>query len=99
MIFQEWFGAPNCHFKYNITSRLGPNIPVYKNDKMVGRYYEEFRIDIKTGRSNYTLELLEHVLEYISRDDDSSPYFLYFAPDSTHAPTYSSDKWIECSIL
>ena len=87
---KEWFGAPNCHFKYNISSRPSPNIPVYNNDQMVGRYYEQFPIDIRTGASNFTLELVEHVLEYISREDAESPYFLYFAPDSTHAPTYSS---------
>ena len=90
-IFKEWFGAPNCHFKYNISNRPGPNIPVYKDDRMVGRYYEQFPIDTRTGSSNYTMELLEHVLEYISREDDKTPYFLYFAPDSTHAPTYSSN--------
>ena len=61
---------------------------------MVGRYYEQFPIDTRTGASNYTLELLEHVLEYISREEeeDKSPYFLYFAPDSTHAPAYSSNS-------
>ena len=36
--FDEWFGAPNCHFKYN--KKSGPNIPVYNDKKMVGRYYQ-----------------------------------------------------------
>ena len=55
---QEWFGAPNCHFKYSKTGRKGPNIPVYKNSKMIGRYYEQFPIDTKKGLSNFTLTLL-----------------------------------------
>ena len=46
--FDEWFGAPNCHFKYG-KWRPGPNIPVYQNGKMVGRYYEDFKIDTQTG--------------------------------------------------
>lgn len=35
--FDEWFGAPNCHFgPYN--NKNIPNIPVYRDDKMVGRW-------------------------------------------------------------
>ena len=37
--------------------------------------------------------LSEESLEFISRDDSISPYFLYFAPDSTHGPTYASKKF------
>ncbi len=33
--FDEWFGAPNCHFRYDGKSE--PNIPVYKNWNMIGR--------------------------------------------------------------
>lgn len=33
--FDEWFGAPNCHFHFR--GKKDPNIPVYKNDKMIGR--------------------------------------------------------------
>ena len=89
---QEWFGAPNCHFKYEVSWRYGPNIPVYNNEEMVGRYYEEYGIDIQSGVSNYTQELLTHALEFISRKEES-PFFLYWAPDSTHAPAYSSKKF------
>ena len=36
--FQEWFGAPNCHFgPYNDVTT--PNIPVYRNATMAGRSY------------------------------------------------------------
>ncbi|XP_012578307.1 PREDICTED: uncharacterized protein LOC101633020 [Condylura cristata] len=51
--FNEWFGSPNCHFgPYDNKAR--PNIPVYKDWEMAGRYYEEFPIDLKTGESNLT---------------------------------------------
>ena len=33
--FDEWFGAPNCHFHYD--GKKNPNIPVYNNTDMVGR--------------------------------------------------------------
>ena len=56
--FNEWFGAPNCHFKYSKKGRTGPNIPVYNNSNMIGRYYEQFPIDINKGLSNYSLILL-----------------------------------------
>ena len=35
--FDEWFGSPNCHFgPYDNKAR--PNIPVYRDQEMVGRY-------------------------------------------------------------
>ena len=34
--FHEWYGAPNCHFKYN-QSEGSPNIPVYRNLEIIGR--------------------------------------------------------------
>ena len=40
----------------------------------------------------------EQALEFISRPDGSSPYFLYFAPDSTHGPTYASAKFRRRSV-
>ena len=33
--FDEWFGAPNCHFHYK--GKRDPNIPVYQNEEMIGR--------------------------------------------------------------
>ena len=41
--------------------------------------------------------LSEQALEFISRPDRRSPYFLYFAPDSTHGPTYASWKFSQRS--
>ena len=35
--FDEWFGSPNCHFgPYD--NKNTPNIPVYKDNKMAGRF-------------------------------------------------------------
>jgi len=56
--FHEWFGAPNCHFgPYD--DKNEPNIPVYNNEEMVGRYYENFPIDRKHYLSNMTKLYIE----------------------------------------
>nr|XP_039261192.1 N-acetylgalactosamine-6-sulfatase-like [Styela clava] len=91
--FDEWFGAPNCHFgPYDDVST--PNIPVYDNEDMIGRYYEDFVIDRNKDLSNYTQILIEKAKEFISRMHQAdSPFFLYWAPDSTHDPVYSSEKF------
>uniref|UniRef100_UPI0037E8D7A6 N-acetylgalactosamine-6-sulfatase n=1 Tax=Semicossyphus pulcher TaxID=241346 RepID=UPI0037E8D7A6 len=92
--FDEWFGAPNCHFgPYN--DRSEPNIPVYNNSEMVGRYYEEFSIDKKTGESNLTQLYTKEALEFIQRQTEAQqPFFLYWAPDATHAPVYASKRFL-----
>uniref|UniRef100_A0A3B3S434 N-acetylgalactosamine-6-sulfatase n=1 Tax=Paramormyrops kingsleyae TaxID=1676925 RepID=A0A3B3S434_9TELE len=92
--FDEWFGSPNCHFgPYNNSDR--PNIPVYKNSQMVGRYYEEFGINLKTGESNLTQIYLEESLVFIrSQATTHQPFFLYWAVDATHAPVYASKGFL-----
>ncbi|XP_064833086.1 N-acetylgalactosamine-6-sulfatase isoform X1 [Oncorhynchus masou masou] len=92
--FDEWFGAPNCHFgPYNSSDR--PNVPVYNNSQMVGRYYEEFGIDKKTGESNLTQIYLEEGLDFIFHQNMAQrPFFLYWAADATHAPVYASKPFL-----
>uniref|UniRef100_A0A8C5CVE2 Galactosamine (N-acetyl)-6-sulfatase n=1 Tax=Gadus morhua TaxID=8049 RepID=A0A8C5CVE2_GADMO len=92
--FDQWFGAPNCHFgPYNSSKR--PNVPVYNNSEMVGRYYEEFQINRKTGESNLTQLYLQEALGFIHQQSLSSkPFFLYWAPDSTHSPVYASQRFL-----
>uniref|UniRef100_A0A3B5ATL9 N-acetylgalactosamine-6-sulfatase n=1 Tax=Stegastes partitus TaxID=144197 RepID=A0A3B5ATL9_9TELE len=92
--FDEWFGAPNCHFgPYN--SSIRPNIPVYNNSEMLGRYYEEFKINRKTGESNLTQIYLMEGLDFILRQTKAlRPFFLYWAPDATHAPVYASKRFL-----
>ncbi|XP_053282218.1 N-acetylgalactosamine-6-sulfatase [Pleuronectes platessa] len=92
--FDEWFGAPNCHFgPYNSSFR--PNVPVYNNSEMLGRFYEEFEINIKTGESNLTQIYLQESLDFILRQAEAGqPFFLYWTPDSTHAPVYASRPFL-----
>ncbi|XP_042196309.1 N-acetylgalactosamine-6-sulfatase, partial [Callorhinchus milii] len=96
--FDQWFGAPNCHFgPYN--NMVKPNIPVYNNSEMVGRYYEEFDINLKTGESNLTQIYLQEALQFI-RDQalkKLEPFFLYWAIDATHAPVYASKSFLKTS--
>uniref|UniRef100_A0AAQ5WZ63 Sulfatase N-terminal domain-containing protein n=1 Tax=Amphiprion ocellaris TaxID=80972 RepID=A0AAQ5WZ63_AMPOC len=72
-----------------------PNIPVYNNSEMLGRYYEEFTINRKTGESNLTQIYLMEGLDFILRQTkDRRPFFLYWAPDATHAPVYASKRFL-----
>lgn len=52
--FHEFFGANANHFgpHDNVSA---PNVEVYRDYKMVGRYFErEFDINLQTGESNLT---------------------------------------------
>ncbi|XP_063293313.1 N-acetylgalactosamine-6-sulfatase isoform X2 [Pelobates fuscus] len=65
---------------------------------MVGRYYEDFIINHKTGESNLTQFYLQEALDFISRKRDSrQPFFLYWAIDATHAPVYASKPFLGTS--
>ncbi|CAI5645250.1 N-acetylgalactosamine-6-sulfatase [Oreochromis niloticus] len=92
--FDEWFGSPNCHFgPYNDQSK--PNIPVYNNSEMLGRFYEDFKIDRNTGESNLTQIYLMEGLDFILRQTKAQqPFFLYWAVDATHAPVYASKRFL-----
>ncbi|XP_022520864.2 N-acetylgalactosamine-6-sulfatase isoform X1 [Astyanax mexicanus] len=92
--FDQWFGAPNCHFgPYNDSNR--PNIPLYNNSQMIGRYYEDFKINQKTGESNLTQIYLQEGLDFIFHQTLArQPFFLYWAPDATHAPVYASKRFL-----
>lgn len=95
--FDEWFGAPNCHFgPYDDVHT--PNIPVYKDNKMLGRYYQQFPINKKTGESNLTQMFTMEALDFIEeRAKTMKPFFLYWAPDSTHTPVYASAGFLGTS--
>ncbi|XP_022107720.1 N-acetylgalactosamine-6-sulfatase-like isoform X5 [Acanthaster planci] len=61
--FDEFFGSPHCHFgPYN--DKGTPNIPVYRDGEMAGRYYEDFVIT-KTGESNLTQLYIQMQLRHI----------------------------------
>uniref|UniRef100_G3TL90 N-acetylgalactosamine-6-sulfatase n=1 Tax=Loxodonta africana TaxID=9785 RepID=G3TL90_LOXAF len=95
--FDEWFGSPNCHFgPYD--NRAKPNIPVYRDWEMVGRFYEEFPINLKTGEANLTQIYLQEALDFIKRQQSQQrPFFLYWAIDATHAPVYASKPFLGTS--
>jgi hypothetical protein len=46
----------------------------------------------REGVSNFTQLLVEEAVQYVGRGGNA-PYFLYWAPDSTHTPSYSSIKF------
>ena len=55
--------------------------------------YQDFNIDVGKGLSNYTNILTAEALKYIYKRQESAknePFFLYWAPDATHGPTYAS---------
>ncbi|XP_060644094.2 N-acetylgalactosamine-6-sulfatase [Anolis sagrei] len=95
--FDEWFGSPNCHFgPYD--NKAAPNIPVYRDWEMIGRYYEDIKIDHKTGESNLTQMYLQEALDFMSSQQaKQQPFFLYWAIDATHAPVYASRAFLGSS--
>ncbi|MPC34485.1 N-acetylgalactosamine-6-sulfatase [Portunus trituberculatus] len=90
--FDFWFGSPNCHFGPYV-DLVTPNIPVFLNDNMVGRYYDDFHIDRQHGISNMTQLYTDAAVDFINKVASKGPFFLLWAPDATHAPTYASEKY------
>ncbi|XP_029464480.1 N-acetylgalactosamine-6-sulfatase [Rhinatrema bivittatum] len=95
--FDEWFGSPNCHFgPYD--NKGTPNIPVYRDQEMTGRYYEDFNIDQRTGESNLTQLYLKEALSFIGKQHmNRQPFFLYWAIDASHSPVYASKPFLGIS--
>ncbi|XP_070575568.1 N-acetylgalactosamine-6-sulfatase-like [Ptychodera flava] len=96
--FDEVFSSPNCHFgPYD--NKQTPNIPVYKNNAMAGRYYEDFPIDHQSGESNMTQHFIQEGLSFIeSKAKAKEPFFLYWTPDATHGPVYASKMFLGTSV-
>ena len=97
--FREFFGSTNCHFgPYdNINT---PNIAFFQNDSMIGRYYEEFEINLDNRTSNLTQLYIKEALNFLHRFASSSnnePFFLLWAPDATHGPAYRSLPFVNKS--
>ncbi|XP_055861023.1 N-acetylgalactosamine-6-sulfatase-like isoform X1 [Biomphalaria glabrata] len=95
--FDEWFGSPNCHFgPYD--DKTTPNIPIYRDAYMIGRYFEDFVIDIKTGESNLTQMYIKEATDFIEKQSKTGqPFFLYWAVDATHEPLYASSSFLGTS--
>nr|XP_020138298.1 N-acetylgalactosamine-6-sulfatase [Microcebus murinus] len=65
---------------------------------MVGRFYEEFPINLKTGEANLTQIYLQEALDFIkTQQARRRPFFLYWAIDATHAPVYASKPFLGTS--
>ncbi|XP_070575567.1 N-acetylgalactosamine-6-sulfatase-like [Ptychodera flava] len=95
--FDEYLGAPNCHVGPEDDVKA-PNIPVYRDSEMIGRYYEEFPINKKTGESNLTQLYIQEAISFIEKENNAGvPFFLYWAPDSTHSPHYASKTFLGTS--
>lgn len=94
--FQEYLGSTNCHFgPYD--NKNTPNIPVFRDDKIIGRYYEDFTIT-SGGESNITQFYTKEVLSFITKQkDSSSPFFLFWSPDGMHGPVYASKPFLGTS--
>ncbi|KAJ8040863.1 N-acetylgalactosamine-6-sulfatase [Holothuria leucospilota] len=83
--FHEFFGANANHFGPHDNVNA-PNVEVYRDNKMVGRYFErEFDINLQTGESNLTRFWTNDALEFIE-ENQNNPFFLYWAADGTHNP-------------
>lgn len=91
--FDEFFGSGNCHFgPFDDVNH--PNIPVYKDHLMVGRYYTNFTINKSTGQSNISQIFLKEGLSFIEAQHAAqNPFFLYWTPDATHDPNYASEMF------
>src|SRR5699024_5443589 len=76
-----------------------PNVPMFRDDKMIGRLFENIHIDRRRQQSNltqvYTLEAIEFIEKQAS---EGRPFFLYWTPDSLHAPTFRSTSFVGRSM-
>lgn len=62
---------------------------------MIGRLYENIHIDRRRQVSNLTQVYAEEAREFIKKQEAKcEPFFLYWTPDSLHAPTYRSEEWV-----
>ncbi|XP_005107712.1 N-acetylgalactosamine-6-sulfatase [Aplysia californica] len=95
--FDEWFGSTNCHFG-PFNNKNTPNIPVFKDADMVGRYYEDFPINRQTGEANITQIFINEATSFIEKQAAAGqPFFLYWAVDATHGPVYASPDFLGTS--
>ena len=71
----------------------GDDILIFSPSKQ--RYYEDFKIDRKTGESNYTRLLTDEAVSFLeSQANQTAPFFLLWTPDATHAPHYASKEFL-----
>ncbi|KAJ8050689.1 N-acetylgalactosamine-6-sulfatase [Holothuria leucospilota] len=95
--FHEFFGSNHNRMgPYNNESYF-PHPEVYRDDKMVGRYFErEFFMDLGTRESNITRMWTEDALDFIDKNNDK-PFFLFWSADGTHKPEVASKDFLGTS--
>lgn len=94
--FDHFYGSFGVHFgPYDNVTK--PNVAFFRDNEMIGRYYQNIMIEnhVSTILKNFTEEAISFM------DNESSkgnPFFLYWTPDTLHAPTYRSPEFVNRSI-
>ncbi|KAJ8049405.1 N-acetylgalactosamine-6-sulfatase [Holothuria leucospilota] len=95
--FDEFFGSKDNRMGPYTEEDYYPNPPVYRDDKMVGRYFEgEFFMNLDTGESDMTRLWTEDALNFID-ENKNNPFFLYWAADGTHTPIVAHKDFLDTS--
>ncbi|XP_071518385.1 N-acetylgalactosamine-6-sulfatase-like [Panulirus ornatus] len=81
------------HYPPLYITELSPPYPSPEPLPLHTRYYEDFSINRVRGLSNMTQLFTQEAIGFIEREAGRGPFFLLWAPDSTHAPTYASDAF------
>lgn len=72
-----------------------PNVPFFRDDHMIGRYFENIWFDRQKQISNLTQNFTQEAIDFIQKQsNECKPFFLYFTPDNLHAPTYRSLDYV-----
>ncbi|XP_065846637.1 N-acetylgalactosamine-6-sulfatase-like [Oscarella lobularis] len=87
--FDEFFGTPMMHGPNEGNQSVFPDMQLINNTKVVGRLYKDIDIHM------LNIQYIEAAVSYIKTRaaDDSTPFFLYFAPDNTHIPLFASPRF------
>ena len=62
---------------------------------MIGRYFQNIKIDKNQQISDLSQSYIKEAINFITTQSD--PFFLYWTPDSLHAPTFRSVPYIGSS--
>lgn len=96
--FHEFFGSFGVHFGPYDDHRT-PNVPVFRDSTMIGRYYENVFIDRQNQVSEMLKNFTDEAIEFIAKESrNGNPFFLYWTPDTLHAPTYRSRSFVGRSL-
>lgn len=83
--FDEWVGIPysNDNSKYHPIVKDIPPLPLYENEKVVARDYDQ---------SRFTKLFTEKAVSFIERNREK-PFFLYVPHVMPHVPVFASDRF------